>query len=113
MNLEKHRKSSFVLPKNLYRHINTPLLEKKHKLITEFPTNVHEIVTKKKKIEDSIAVHVSLFVYQLSTLWLYKFIYTLHEYLVPKSNRIAYIGKIGMILQNGIVYISHHFFRRH
>ena len=92
MNLEKHRKTSFVRPKNLYHHINTPLLESNKQLVTEFSTDVHQIVKKNKKICDTIAVHVSLFVYQLSKLWLYEFIFTLHDYLRPNSFRISYIG---------------------
>jgi hypothetical protein len=92
MNLEKHRKTAFVLPHNLYRHINTPLLEQNRMLQTEFPTNVHEIIKKKKIIEDTIPIQISLFVYQMSKLWLYKFIFTLHEFLIPKSFKIAYIG---------------------
>ena len=93
MNLEKHRKTAFVRPKNLYRHINTPLLEANTELQTEFTTDVHEVITKKKKIEDTIPCHISLFVYQLSKLWLYKFVFTLDEYLVAKSFRIAYVGE--------------------
>lgn len=93
MNLEKQRKTAFVLPKNLFRHVNTPLLERCRVLNTEFETDVHEVITKKKVIEDTVPIQVSIFVYQQSKLWLYKFIFTLHEYLVPKSFKLAYIGK--------------------
>lgn len=98
MNLKKHRRTAFVLPHNLYRHLNTPLLERNRELQTEFPTTVHEVVRKKKYIEDTIPVQISIFVYQLSKLWLYKFVLTLHEYLIPRSYRLAYIGKINLNL---------------
>jgi hypothetical protein len=102
MNLEKHRKTSYVRPQNLYRHVNTPLLERNRQLNTEFTTDVHEVVTKKKKIDDSIPIHISLYVYQLSKLWLYKFIFTLDEFLISGSFRISYIGNYLRVHQNPV-----------
>ena len=34
----------------------------------------------------------SLFVYQMSKLWFYRFVLVLHEYLIPQSYRLLYLG---------------------
>lgn len=93
MNLSKHRNTSFAKTENLNRHIRTPLLETHRELITEYPTNIHEVTKKKRADTDKVPVHVSLFVYQLSKLWFYKFVVTLHEYLTPDSYKLCYMGK--------------------
>jgi hypothetical protein len=98
MNLEKHRTTKFVLKENLYRSTRTPLLEKNSCLISEYPINIHEIIKKKKNIVDTIPVQISMFVYQLSKLWLYKFVLILHDNLMPKSFTIAYMGWLKVLI---------------
>ena len=94
MNIERHRNTKYVFEKNLHRYNRTPLLEKETKLVTEYDINVFEVISKKRVNTDSIPVHISLFIYQMSKLWLYQFILVLFEYLKPNSFTLAYIGKI-------------------
>jgi hypothetical protein len=93
LNLQKHRKVSFSLAKNLNRHTRTALLENEHALISEFPTNVHEVCKKKRTIVDTIPVHVSMYVYQQSKLKIYKFLIDLFDHLIPYEYEICYMGQ--------------------
>jgi len=49
---------------------------------------------KKFPIFELLLVHVSLFVYQLSKLWFFKFVKTLHEFMVPDSFTLGYLGNL-------------------
>jgi len=119
LNLSKHRVTKFVRKENLSRHVRTPLLEKERSLVSEYETNLHEVVKKKRTDVDKIPgsslscssdifqylktnmletyelilVHVSLFVYQMSKLWFFKFIKILHEFMIPDSFTLGYLGK--------------------
>ena len=93
MNLRKHRDTKFVKSENLGRYINTPLLDRYYELQSEYKIGIHEVVKKRKHDVDDIAVHVSLYVYQLSKLHLYKFILVLYEFLMPKTFKLLYMGK--------------------
>ena len=91
-NIERHRNTRYVFEKNLHRYNRTPLLEKETKLVTEYDMNVFEVISKKRVNTDSIPVHISLFIYQMSKLWLYQFMLVLFDYLEPNSFTLAYIG---------------------
>ena len=93
LNLQKHRKVSFSLAKNLNRHTRTALLENEHALISEFPTNVHEVCKKKRAIIDTIPVHISMFIYQLSKLKIYQFLIDLYDHLIPYEYELCYMGQ--------------------
>ena len=91
LNLEKHRKVSFALGENLHRHTRSPLFESEHALISEFQTNVHEVCKKKKTIVDSVPVHVSIYIYQLSKLKVFQFLVDLFNHLIPHEYEICYM----------------------
>ena len=93
LNLQKHRKISFSLAKNLNRHTRTALLENEHALISEFPINVHKVCKKKRTIIDNIPVHISMMVYQISKLKIYEFLIDLFDHLIPYEYEICYMGR--------------------
>ena len=93
LNLSKHRETKFVKTENLCRHINTSLLDRTRELNGEYDTGIHEVTKKKKHDTDDIAVHISLYVYQLSKLHFFKFIMVLNEYLREESYKLCYMGK--------------------
>ena len=59
MNLERHRSTKFVLKQDLAKHTRLPLCERDVKLECEYDIPIHEVTKKKKKITDSIMVHLS------------------------------------------------------
>ena len=93
LNLQKHRKVSFTLAKNLNRHTRTALFEKEHVLMSEYSTNIHEVSKKKRNITDTIPVHISLFVYQQSKLKIFEFLIDLFDHLIPYEFEICYMGQ--------------------
>ena len=90
LNLERQRNTKFALETNLKSNVRTPLVERYHAVNAEYETGVFEIIKKKAKITDSVAVHCSLFVYQLSKLHFLNFVLVLHEYLREGSYRLVY-----------------------
>ena len=90
LNLEKQRKTTFALEKNLHRNIRTPLVERYHTLNTEYDTGIFEILKKKSKITDTIGVQISMFIYQESKLHFLNFVLVLHEYLQKGAFRLIY-----------------------
>ena len=93
MNLTKHRNTRYALQENLHRHIRTPLVEKERQLVSEYEIPIHEVSKRRRKDVDKVAVHISLFVYQLSKLLFFEFIMTLHEFLRENSYRLCYLGR--------------------
>ena len=93
LNLQKHRKVSFTLAENLNRHTRTALFEKEHVLMSEYSTEIHEVSKKKRNITDTIPVHISLFVYQLSKLKIFEFLIDLFDHLIPYEFEICYMGQ--------------------
>ena len=63
--MKKKRLVKFCAESTLIRHVNSPLFEGDHELISDFDTECWEVTKKRKKIVDSIAVHISLFIYQV------------------------------------------------
>lgn len=98
LNLQKHRKVSFTLAENLNRHTRTALFEKEHVLMSEYSTNVHEVCKKKRNITDTISVHISLFIYQLSKLKIFEFLIDLYNHLIPYEFEVCYMGQSFKIL---------------
>ena len=64
------------------------------KEIDEIGHNVFEVVSQKRKIEDKKLCHAGSAVLQLSKLHLLRFIYWLHDHLIPNSFKIAYLGNL-------------------
>lgn len=98
LNLVRQRNTTFALEKNLQNNIRTPLVERYHTVNAEYETGVFEIVKKKSKIKDTIAVHCSLFIYQLSKLHFLNFVLVLHEYFREGSFRLVYCDTDSLML---------------
>ena len=58
MNLSKHRATRFVKKKNYLRAIRSPLVESNRSISSEYSIPIFEVVKKKRKIKDSIPVHI-------------------------------------------------------
>ena len=65
-------------------------LERYNSLNCEYETGLFEILKKKKKTVDKIAVQCSMFIYQASKLHFLNFVLVLHKYLRPGSFRLCY-----------------------
>ena len=98
LNKSRFRHCSFVREENLAIHTRQAHCEKQKSLETEFKTGLHEVCKKYRTIHDDVPVHVSLFVYQRSKLLFFRFIVTLHEYLVPGGFKICYCDTDSILL---------------
>ena len=58
MNLEKFQQTRFVSRQNLGRHTRSPLLISDRTVSSEYASDIHEVVKDKRKIKDTIPVHI-------------------------------------------------------
>lgn len=92
MNLERQLSAKFIPIEKLWSSMRTPYYRSHSHLDAEGRTDICLIKKKKRRHHDSLATHISLFVYQESKLHLYQFIQTILNFFEKDSFKLTYIG---------------------
>jgi hypothetical protein len=93
MNLERQLSAEFIRLEKLWFNMRTPYYRSNSLLDAEGRTDTCLLKKKKRRQNDSLATHISLFVYQQSKLHLYEFIQTVLTFFEKDSFKLTYIGK--------------------
>ena len=101
----RYTRTKIVDNSKLMQCIASPFHKDHTRLMSEDPNlQFYEIQQRPRKIKDNKPVHVGIAILQYSKLHFLKFIYWLHEHLVPNSYYLCYADTDSIFI--GKIYIA-------
>ena len=91
MNLDKRENVQFVAGENLARHLKSPKFKR-----MEIYDSAFEVVKKKGRITDQIAIHIGLYFFGFQ---IFIFFSSIHDFVKRKTPNVAFHARYARMLE--------------